>query len=74
LANWAAYALACVEVVCESSEKAGVLYNLLEAEMPKFITTARTWGCLIQMHLKYLDEKESIIIVPDLTNPGTNNQ
>jgi hypothetical protein len=28
-----AYALACVEVVSESSEKARVLYNLLEAEI-----------------------------------------
>jgi hypothetical protein len=28
-----AYAVACVEVVCQSSEKAGVVYNLLEAEI-----------------------------------------
>jgi hypothetical protein len=28
-----AYAVACVEVVCESSEKAGVVYNLLEAKI-----------------------------------------
>ena len=28
-----AYALACVEVVSESSEKARVLYNLLEAKI-----------------------------------------
>jgi hypothetical protein len=28
-----AYAMACVEVVSESSEKAGGLYNLLEAEI-----------------------------------------
>lgn len=37
-----AYAVACVEVVSKSSEKAGVIYNLLEAL--KFITTARTWA------------------------------
>jgi len=28
-----AYALACVEVVCKSSEKASMLYNLLEAKI-----------------------------------------
>jgi hypothetical protein len=28
-----AYALACIEVVSESSDKAGILYNLLEAEI-----------------------------------------
>jgi hypothetical protein len=37
-----AYALVCVEVVSESSEKARILYNLLEAEMPKFITIEQT--------------------------------
>lgn len=28
-----AYAVACVEVVCKSSERARILYNLLEAEI-----------------------------------------
>jgi hypothetical protein len=28
-----AYAVACVEVVCKSSEKARILYNLLEAKI-----------------------------------------
>jgi hypothetical protein len=28
-----AYAVACVEVVCESSEKARILYNLREAKI-----------------------------------------
>lgn len=28
-----AYAVACVEVVCERSEKARILYNLLEASI-----------------------------------------
>ena len=28
-----AYAVACVEVVCKSSEKAGILYNLLRARI-----------------------------------------
>jgi hypothetical protein len=28
-----AYAVACVEVVCKNSEKARILYNLLEAEI-----------------------------------------
>jgi len=28
-----AYAVACVEIVCKSSEKARILYNLLEAEI-----------------------------------------
>jgi len=34
-----AYAVACVEVVCKSSEKARMLYNLPKLE---FITTGRT--------------------------------
>jgi hypothetical protein len=41
-----AYAVACVEVVCKSSEKARIFYNkpdVIEADS-YLLTTGRTWG------------------------------
>ena len=63
-----AYAVACVEVVSKSSEKARILYNkpdVLEVDS-YLLTTGRTWGCLILLHYDQISDRESLTILPTL--------
>jgi hypothetical protein len=48
-----AYAVACVEVVSKSSEKAGILYlkpDVIEADSC-VLTTGQTWGCPLDLDI-----------------------
>ena len=54
-----AYAVACVEIVCKSSEKARILYNkpdVLEVDS-YLLTTGRTWASLFRCRYSYIEGK-----------------